>query len=245
MKRILLMVFKNILLVPVMWCKLCYYAGHVEKYTEQQIYKMLTFIVLRANKGGRVTIDVHGKENIPEKDGFMFFPNHQGLFDTLLFFETHGRFTSFVMKKEVANALLVKQIARMVRAKAMDRSDVRQSMTVIKQVAEEVKQGRNYIIFAEGTRSREGNKLLNFKGGAFKSAVYAKCPIVPVAIIDSYKAFDIHSIKKMTAQIHYLEPLTYEEYKGMKTVEIADIVKSRIEAAIEQYAPEKSESIAN
>lgn len=36
MKRILLMVFKNILLVPVMWCKLCYYAGHVEKYTEQQ-----------------------------------------------------------------------------------------------------------------------------------------------------------------------------------------------------------------
>ena len=83
MKRILLMVFKNILLVPVMWCELCYYAGHVEKYTEQQIYKMLTFIVLRANKGGRVTIDVHGKENIPEKDGFMFFPNHQGMFTSI------------------------------------------------------------------------------------------------------------------------------------------------------------------
>ena len=78
MKRILLMVFKNILLVPVMWCKLCYYAGHVEKYTEQQIYKMLTFIVLRANKGGRVTIDVHGKENIPEKDGFMLLSKSSG-----------------------------------------------------------------------------------------------------------------------------------------------------------------------
>ena len=149
------------------------------------------------------------------------------------------------MKKEVANALLVKQIARMVRAKAMDRSDVRQSMTVIRQVSEEVKKGRNYIIFAEGTRSREGNKLLNFKGGAFKSAVYAKCPIVPVAIIDSYKAFDIHSVRKMTAQIHYLKPLTYEEYKGMKTVEIAAIVKSRIEDAIEQYVPEKRECFLN
>ena len=149
------------------------------------------------------------------------------------------------MKKEVANALLVKQIGRMVRAKAMDRSDVRQSMTVIKEVSEEVKKGRNYIIFPEGTRSREGNKLLNFKGGAFKSAVYAKCPIVPVAVIDSYKAFDIHSIKKMTAQIHYLEPLTYEQYKGMKTVEIAAIVKSRIEAEIERYAPEKRETGVN
>lgn len=67
----------------------------------------------------------------------------------------------------------------------------------------------------------------------------------PVAIIDSYKAFDIHSVRKMTAQIHYLEPLTYEEYKGMKTVEIAAIVKSRIEDAIKQYAPEKSESFSN
>ena len=69
--------------------------------------------------------------------------------------------------------------------------------------------------------------------------------IVPVAVIDSYKAFDIHSIKKMTAQIHYLEPLTYEQYKGMKTVEIAAIVKSRIEAEIERYAPEKRENGVN
>jgi len=68
---------------------------------------------------------------------------------------------------------------------------------------------------------------------------------VPVAVIDSYKAFDIHSIKKMTAQIHYLESLTYEQYKGMKTVEIAAIVKSRIEAEIERYAPEKRETGVN
>ena len=49
----------------------------------------------------------------------------------------------------------------------------------------------------------------------------------------------------MTAQIHYLEPLTYEQYKGMKTVEIAAIVKSRIEAEIEQYAPVKIETGIN
>ena len=66
-----------------------------------------------------------------------------------------------------------------------------------------------------------------------------------MAIIDSYKAFDIHSVKKMTAQIHYLEPLTYEEYKGLKTVEIAAIVKERIEAAIAQYTLENSELSVN
>ncbi len=33
-KRIALMVNQNILLVPFMWCKLCYYAAHVDKYPE-------------------------------------------------------------------------------------------------------------------------------------------------------------------------------------------------------------------
>lgn len=247
MERIILMVLRLLYKVPGWWMKVCRYGKdeNFEKYDEEQRYALLQEVTTRANRAGRVTVECYGRENLPKENGYILFPNHQGLFDTLLFFETHGRFLSFVMKKEVANVILVKQIGQMLRAKSMDRSDVRQSMTVIKEVSEEVKKGRNYIIFPEGTRSREGNKLLNFKGGAFKSAVYAKCPIVPVAIIDSYKAFDMHSIKKMTAQIHYLEPLTYEQYKGMKTVEIAAIVKSRIEAEIEQYAPEKIETGIN
>ena len=56
MKRILMMVLRNIILVPFMWCKLCYHAHHVDKYTEEEHYKMLKFIVRRANKGGNVTI---------------------------------------------------------------------------------------------------------------------------------------------------------------------------------------------
>lgn len=247
MERIILMVLRLLYKVPGWWVKVCRYGKdeNFEKYDEEQRYALLQEVTTRANRAGRVKVECYGRENLPVENGYILFPNHQGLFDTLLFFETHGRFISFVMKKEVANVILIKQIARLVHAKAMDRSDVRQSMTVIHEVAEEVKKGRNYIIFAEGTRSREGNKLLNFKGGAFKSAFYAKCPIVPVAIIDSYKAFDIHSVKEMTAQIHYLEPITYEEYKDLKTVEIAKIVKKRIEEEIIRYTWDNGESSVN
>lgn len=108
-------------------------------------------------------------------------------------------------------------------------------MKVIGQVTEEVKSGRNYLIFAEGTRSREGNKLLEFKGGSFKSAIKAKCPIVPVALIDSYKAFDTKSAKKLTVQVHFLEPMPYEMYKDMKSQEIAELVRRRIEKVISEY----------
>ena len=217
-----------------MWFKLCYYASHVDKYTEEQRYKVLRFIDNRAIKGGRVKIDVHGQENIPEQNGFMFFPNHQGLFDVLSIVAACPRPFSVVMKKEIQNIPFLKQVFACMKAYAIDRDDVKQAMKVIIQVTKEVKEGRNYLIFAEGTRTKDPNHVHEFKGGSFKSAMKAKCPIVPVALIDAYKPFDTKSIEKVTVQVHFLEPISYDEYKDMKSVELAAEVKSRIEKVIEK-----------
>lgn len=234
MKRILMMVFRNILLVPYMWIKLCYHASHVDKYTEEEHYKMLRFITYRANKGGNVIIDVHGQENIPKENGFMFFPNHQGMYDVLAIIDACPKPFSVVAKKEVANVPFLKQVFACMKAYMLDREDVRQAMEVIINVTKEVKKGRNYLIFAEGTRSKKGNQIQNFKGGSFKSATKARCPIVPVALIDSFKPFDTNSITPVTVQVHFLEPLLYEKYKDMKTNEIAEIVKERIQNKINE-----------
>ena len=235
MKRILLMVAYNILLVPIFWFKLCYYAKHVEKYTEEERYALLRFIDRRAIKGGRITIDIHGQENYPKESGFMMFPNHQGLFDVLAIMHTCEKPFSVVMKKEVQTVPFLKQVFACMKAYAIDREDVRQSMKVIQQVAKEVQSGRNYLIFPEGTRTKNPNTVHEFKGGSFKSATKAKCPIVPIALIDSYKSFDTKSIERIKVQVHILKPMLYEEYKDMKTVEIAAEVKRRIEAVIEEY----------
>lgn len=235
MKRILLMVAYNILLVPVFWFKLCYYAKHVDKYTEEERYELLRFIDRRAIKGGRIVIDIHGQENYPKESGFMMFPNHQGLFDVLAIMQTCEKPFSVVMKKEVQNIPFLKQVFACMKAYAIDREDVRQSMKVIQQVSKEVQSGRNYLIFPEGTRTKNPNAVHEFKGGSFKSATKAKCPIVPIALIDSYKSFDTKSIEKIKVQVHILKPMLYEEYKDMKTVEIAAEVKRRIEAVIEEY----------
>ena len=116
----------------------------------------------------------------------------------------------------------------------MDRDDPRQAMKIIKEMTEGIKQGRNYIIFPEGTRSKNGNIPGDFKGGSFKSATKAKAPIVPVALIDSFKPFDIKDTSEVNVQIHYLEPLYYDDYKDLTTVEIAKTVKERIEAKIKE-----------
>lgn len=239
MKRIILMVLKNILLVPYYWCRLCYYASHVDKYPELTRFKFLKEIVKRANRGGNVTIEAYGRENIPEENGFIFFPNHQGLYDVLAIVEACPRPFSVVAKKEVANVPLLKQVFACMKAYMIDRSDIRQSMQVISNVTAEVKKGRNYLIFAEGTRSKKGNHMLEMKGGSFKSATKAKCPIVPVALLDSFKPFDTSSTAPVTVQVHFLKPLYYEEYKDMKTTEIAKEVKELIESELRRFDTEQ------
>ena len=233
MKRIMLMVARLFYMAPHWFYLICKY-GKSEQYTEEQRYAVIYDKIFSINRAGRVTIEAHGMEKLPKEGGYIMYPNHQGLFDTLSIFQTHEKPFTVVIKKEMGNVFFVKQIIRLLKAQVMDREDIRQSMKVIMQVAKEVKEGRRYVIFPEGTRSRKGNELLDFKAGSFKAAMSAKCPIVPVALIDSYKAFDTNSIKKVTVQIHYLTPMYYEEYKDMKSGEIAEEVRKRIEKVIRE-----------
>ena len=232
MKRIIMMVLRNILFVPWGWFMLSKYAANVDKYTEGERYALLKKIDHKANVGGNITVKSYGVENIPNENGFMFYPNHQGLYDVLAIMEVCPVPFSVVAKKEVGNVPFLKQVFSCMKAFLIDREDIKQSMQVIINVTKEVKAGRNYLIFAEGTRSKNGNHPQEFKGGSFKAAMKAKCPIVPVALIDSYKAFDTGSAKMLNVQVHFLKPMEYEEYKDMKSTEIAAEVKRRIEETI-------------
>ena len=206
MKRILLMVIRNLIFVPYWWIKLCWYAAHTDDYPEEKKYTFLRHVDEHAIEGGNIHIDVHGQENIPKENGFMFFPNHQGLFDVLAIIKACPVPFSVVAKKEVGDIPFLKQVFACMKA----------------------------FIIAEGTRSKNGNHPGTFKGGSFKTATKTKCPIVPVALIDSFKAFDTGSTEKITVQVHILPPMYYEEYKDMHTTEIAEEVKRRIEKVIEE-----------
>ena len=234
MLRIILMVVRLLPKVPYYFYSI-WKCGKREDTSIEEAYAVCKKVTIAANHAGRVKIESYGLENIPKENGFVFFPNHQGLFDVLVFLESCPAPFSFVIKKEASNIILLKQVIAALKSLSIDRDDIRQSMQVINQITEEVKKGRNFLIFPEGTRSKQGNKLLPFKGGTFKSAVRAKCPIVPCALIDSFKPFDQKSIAPVTVKLIYLPPIYYEEYAQMKTTEIAEMVKYRIEKAIEEH----------
>lgn len=230
--RIAYMVIKHLFQVPVWFFQIDKMGKHKDRYPEKERYKYLRNLVKRINVGGRIEVKEYGADNLPKEDGFILFPNHQGLFDMLAIIDSCPRPMGAVIKKEAVNWVLVKQVVSFLDGIPMDRFDIRESLKVINEMTDQIKKGRNFVIFPEGTRSREGNHILDFKAGTFKSAVNAGCPIVPVALINSFKPFDIPSIKKEKVQVHYLNPIYPNQYVGLKTKEIADIVHDRIQKEI-------------
>ena len=238
LNRILLMVLRNFWKVPGLYSRLCHYAKHTDEYPEEEKYRHIQSILKLAVESGNIDLKVYGLDNLPKENGFMLYGNHQGMFDVVALAATCPNCLGAVLKKELKDVPFLKEIAACTKSFAMDREDVRQSLTVIQAVTKEVQNGRNYLIFPEGTRSKNGNQMGEFHGGSFRCAIKAKCPIVPLAFIDSFKVLDQKGSKPVSVQLHYLEPIPYEEYKDLKTVEVAALVKSRIAETIEKYAAE-------
>ena len=236
MNRIVLMVLRNLTKVPGLYTKLCRYAKHVDDYPEQERWDHIQKILRIAVDSGNLDLQVTGLENIPAPGaGFMMYANHQGLFDVVAIAATCPTPLGAVLKKELVGIPFVQQVIDCTKSFPMDREDVRQSLTVIQNVTEEVKNGRAYLIFPEGTRSKNGNTMGDFHGGSFRCAIKAKCPILPVAFIDSFKVFDQKGSGRLTVQLHYLPLIPYEEFAGLKATEVAALVKERIEAAIRTH----------
>ena len=234
MNRLALVLLRNLTRLPGLYGKLCHYAKHTDKYPEAEKYAHIQKVLGRVVASGNVELKTFGVENIPQQGGFLLYGNHQGLFDVIALAYTCPRPIAAVLKKELKNLPLLKQIIACTNSFPMDREDVRQSLTVIQKVTEEVKKGRAYVIFPEGTRSKTGNTMRDFHGGSFRAAVKGKVPVVPVAFIDCFKVLDQKGSEPLIVQIHYLKPIQPEEYAGMKAAELAELVQSRIADCIDK-----------
>ena len=238
MNRLVMILGKNFFRLPGLLGRLSHYAKHTDEYSFAEKYAHIQKVLWRVIHSGKVDLQVHGLENIPQEGGFLMYGNHQGMFDIVAIGATCDVPMAAVFKKELLKAPLVKEIIACTKSYAMDREDVRQSLTVIQAVTREVQNGRPFLIFPEGTRSKNGNKMNEFHGGSFRCALKSKCPILPVAFVDSFKVLDQKGSDPVTVHIHYLKPIPYEEYQGMKSPELAELVKSRIQEVLDAYVSE-------
>ena len=209
-----------------------YIERHGSKYSEEDRYKAARRMIRIMKHNGRIKTIAYGTENLPEEGGYVMYANHQGKYDSLGIIGAHKKPCTFLIDEKRSHLPLANQFTTLLKASRLDKTDPKAQVKTILNIITEVKAGRRYIIFPEGGYDRNHNQVTDFLPGAFKCAMKAQSPIVPVALIDSYKPFELNSLKPVKTQVHFLDPIYYEDYKELTSREVADMVKQRIVEAI-------------
>ncbi|MBE5996840.1 MAG: 1-acyl-sn-glycerol-3-phosphate acyltransferase [Lachnospiraceae bacterium] len=226
-------IFLNLYHAPYLILKLKYWAAHPDRYSETQRFMLAKRVIFYLSRTGHIKTIALGRKDLPKEGGYVMFPNHQGKYDALAIMRTMPSTCTVVMDEKKSHTILTSQFLDAIGGKRLEIDNPRQTVKLFNEVAQEIREGRRYIIFPEGGYENEnGNELGVFKPGSFKAAIKAKAPIVPVALIDSYRAFNSAFFGPVTVFVHYLKPILYEEYKSLRTPEIAALVQGRIEERI-------------
>lgn len=211
---------------------------HIEKnaddYSEEYRFRMALRVIHVMKRNGRIRTSVTGLENLPKEGGYVMYANHQGKYDAVGIMDAHKKPCTVMMDEKRSRMIIVNQFMTLINGCRIDKTDIKSQVRAAQKVTREVKQGRRYIIFPEGGYFHNRNAVKEFMPGAFKCAVRANCPIVPVLLIDSYKPFEINSLRKVKTQVHFLPAIYPEEYKGCTTEQIAKMVRNRIIEAMQK-----------
>jgi len=231
--EIVINIFAIIYYIP----KMSHYAKHPEKYTREQRYALVQRIIARVCKTGRITTEYSGAENLPRSDGYIMFSNHQGRYDALGIIAGHKRPCSMLIDARRYKIVLMKQAVDLLEGQSIDKESARSQLEALTNIARGVKAGKNYLVFPEGIYYKgQGNRTNEFKRGCFLTAMKAKCPIVPVTVVDSYKVFEQNSLMPVCTKVIYHEPIPYDKYKDMKAQDIAQMVRGIIDAELAKHA---------
>lgn len=112
--------------------------------------------------------------------------NHLSFLDGPLLFYIIPQFVRVILKKEIFRIPIIGWSMGFVGFVLVDRKGLKSGRRSIERATELIKtKGYSYLIFPEGTRSRDG-KMQSFRRGAFFLAINSQAPIVPITIEGTY-----------------------------------------------------------
>lgn len=210
------------------------------KYSEEERYLSAKKTINKIFKVGKIHVTYDGEENLPIDGGYVMFANHQGKADTLAIIKIHEKPCTVVIDKSVCTNPFLNSCLNVLDAKRLDKTDARQALSVLNAAGEEIiEKGRRYIIFPEGKHDNNQNNLQEFMTGCMVVPFKAKCPIVPVCLYDTYKVYEIPDTKDVACEVHFLEPIYYDEYKDLRKNELAELVKTKIQNKLNELKGSK------
>ncbi len=161
---------------------------------------------------------------------YVVVANHQSFVDMLLISHLPWEM-KWLSKEDFFKYPLVGWLMRMADDIKLVRGNKQSVALAMQQCRDRLDKRVSVMIFPEGTRSADGT-LAEFKDGAFRLAIEAGCPILPLALNGTYEALHKGDWRfgVTSAEVRVLEPI---ETTGMTSADVP-VLREQARAAIEK-----------
>lgn len=203
------------------------------------LYQMALRILHGALWLGGVRVRVEGAENIPP-GVCIFAANHTSNADPLAAVLAIPRRVSLLAKKEVFRVPIVATALRLASIVPVDRADRDAAVASVERAVVYLRQGVSFLVYPEGTRSRDG-RLLAFKKGTFVMAIEARVPVVPMSLAGAHRIMRRGELAIHPGEIavKFHPPVDAAQY----TVDQRGELLARVQAAVAAGLPEDQQPI--
>ena len=187
---------------------------------------MYKFLIVLFNGIIRILFNykVEGLENLPTDGSYILACNHRTFIDPVFIACAVKRRCSFIAKKELFNNKIIGAFFSWIGAFPVDRGTG--DTNALEKAVEDIKSGKPFVIFPEGTRTKTG-KLGRGKSGVAVIAGNANADLVPVAVCYEGK---LCFRKKVT--LKFGEIIPYEDFQ------ITDNDRKQIRSAVKKIMSE-------
>ncbi len=174
------------------------------------------------------TFRTSGSLPVDMRRPYVVVSNHESFVDILLISHLPTEM-KWMSKVEIMRIPLVGWMMRLAKDIPLRRSDADSRVAALDLAKDRLDDRVSVMIFPEGTRSKTG-ELRDFKAGAFKLAIEAQVPILPLAVYGTRDALRKNDwrLGSATAEVRVLDPI---ETEGM-TLDDLDTLRAKTRAAI-------------
>ncbi|PWT85939.1 MAG: 1-acyl-sn-glycerol-3-phosphate acyltransferase [Blastocatellia bacterium] len=178
-----------------------------------------------------VHVTIEGLERITPGTTYIFVANHQSHYDTPVIFASLPFQLRIIAKDSLARFPVLGWHLKRGGHLFVDRQHPDRA-GILKRWRDLVSEGLSLIIYAEGTRSRDGHAA-KFKAGSFLLAIEAGLPIVPVAVVGTRKVMPKGRLRTEPADVllvihHPIRPPVLES----PTIHDAKVLAERVHEII-------------
>jgi 1-acyl-sn-glycerol-3-phosphate acyltransferase len=183
-------------------------------------------------------VEVRIPESVKNIGPAVYVANHQNNYDVFTVANAVQPGTVTVGKKSLKWIPIFGQMYWLTGNILIDRKNTSKAMSVMDLTANKITTNKLSVwMFPEGTRSK-GRGLLPFKAGAFRTAIQANVPIVPVCASNQESTFKIGRWNNGKIIIELLDPIYIPDDKSVSARNIADQAHALMKAKISQLDEE-------